>query len=283
MENSSKYTDTITYYQAPGLFDDGKLEFNVDGAPPAKAAPGSPVYARAREVFNQAGYMYPAPPVYLGQMDIEFPAETQYVLRLLIKEPGSAFVVPKKLGGLADFIKASARYQKAHFPDFEDRFAYLTVRSGEVKSKNDDVLHVDGFQGISVPRHIPEQNYIWASSHPAIYSMQPYFVEDIDPGQHNIHKYFEKNTPPQALYSGMEKGVYIIDPYHVHMRPPVPEGTRRSMVRLDFSPVEIRDDTCMVNIWLPRGPYNRDDIRNRLTEYEGPSSAAACGLRPLGR
>jgi hypothetical protein len=178
-------------------------------------------------------------------------------------------------------IEACALYQKDHFPDYANRFVYLTVRSGPVMSTHDDELHVDGFQGISVPRHIPEQNYLWMNDHPTLFSMQPYFVENIDPGKHNIHTYFESTTIKSMLMSGVEKGLYIIDPYHVHARPAVPNGTRRSMFRLCFSPVEICDDTNFVNQFLPRGPYRRGDIRDRLVEYKGSASNSAHGLHAL--
>jgi hypothetical protein len=200
---------------------------------------------------------------------------------LLIKEPGSNFILPKKLRFLQNEIKNSAAYQRLHFPEFENRFLYLTVRSGPVMSSHDDELHVDGFQGISVPRHIPEQNYLWTSSAPPLFSMQPYFVEGLDSGKHNIHMHFQKVTNQSMLMAGVAKGAYIIDPYHVHARPKVPDGTPRSMYRLCFSPVEICDDTNTVNIFLPRGPYDREDIRDRLVAYDGPTSDIANGLRPV--
>jgi hypothetical protein len=276
------YTDTITYLKCPTLFDEGVHEFTPGecGHSPQMQMPDSPVYQRAKQVFNQSGYMYPAPPLYLGVREITFPKDTLYVLRLLIKEPGSNFMLPKTLRFLENEIKSCAAYQMAHFPDFAERFLYLTVRSGPVMSTHDDELHVDGFQGISVPRHIPEQNYLWTSSDPTLFSMQPYFVENLDPSKHNIHNHFESVTNKSMLLSGIEKGLYIIDPYHVHARQKVLEGTRRSMFRLCFSPVEICDDSNMVNKFLPRGPYNRPDIRNRLTDFDGELSDTVNGLRP---
>ena len=253
----------------PDFFDEGVLEFSPDECSFAvpKRMPDSPVYQRAERVFHQSGYMYPAPPLFLGVRDIVIPDETIYVLRLLIKEPGSNFMLPKKLQFLSDEIKYCSAYQKLYFPEFDNRFLYLTVRPGPVMSSRDDELHVDGFQGVSVPRHIPEQNYLWTSNTPTLYSMQPYFVENLDPGKHNIHTHFQGVTNTSMLMSGVEKGVYVIDPYHVHVRPKVLEGMHRSMFRLCFSPVEIRDDTNTFNKFLPRGPYNREDIRNSLIDF----------------
>ncbi len=280
-ERTMSYTNTIKYLSCPDLFALGVIEFSAEecSLSKSKRTPDSPIYQRAKRVFNQSGYMYPAPPLFLGLRDIQFPNEAIYVLRLLIKEPGSNIILPKKLSFLEGEITRCAAYQIAHFPDYQNRFLYLTVRSGPIMSSRDDELHVDGFQGISVPRHIPEQNYLWASNHPTLFSMQPYFVEHLNPGIHNIHTHFESMTNMSMLMSGIEKGLYIIDPFHVHKRPRLPEGTKRSMFRLCFSPVEICDDTNFVNEFLPRGPYNRADIRNRLFPYDGPLSNSVNGLR----
>lgn len=276
----NKYTGTVRYIDCPHLFDGRPVTFSVnDNDAPAKASPGSPVYTRAQRDFDQATYMYPAPPLYLGQQDIPLPDGQLYILRLLIKQPGSDFVIPDTIAQMQPFIANCATYQKAHFPDFEDRFVYLTVRSGPLLSNREDEFHADGFQGISVPRHIPEQNYIWCDKFPTLFAMQPYFVEDLDPAVHNFHSYFNAHTDRNNVYAVRERGTYIMDPFHVHARQTMPEDTERAFIRLTFSPVEIRDDTNMVNKWLPRGPYNRNDIRNRLVDYEGPPPEAAQGLQ----
>ena len=275
------FTTSIKYYEAPDLFDGKAVVFYPPESRHAAVTPESPVYARAKTDFNQSGYMYPAPPLYLGQKEVQFPDNEIYVLRLLVKEPNSPFVLPEKLGFMKNILKDSAAYQKSNFPDFDNRFVYLTVRSGNVKSQRDDEMHVDGFQGISVPRHIPEQNYIWADSNPTHVSLQPYFVEAVDPAKHNIHTYFEKATHPANVMQGVEKGLYVIDPYHVHARPRVESGIRRAFFRICYSPVEIRDDTCMRNPFFNRGPYGRKDIRDVLTDFDGLPSNATYGLRPL--
>lgn len=273
------YTSTVRYIKDPDLFTGGKMEFTPLSTPRQQVDPESPVYARAARDFTQAEYKYPAPPVFLGTFDIAPPAYSVYALRLLISGPGSGdYVIPARVAFLKEYISSCAAYQAQFFPDYLGRFVYLTVRSGEVLSNRDDEFHVDGFQGISIPRHIPEQNYLWVSSHPTLFSLQPYFVEQLDPAKHNFHSYFEAHTDKRNLYKGVEKGVYIVDPYHVHARPKLPEGVKRTAIRLTFSPVEIRDDSNTVNPWLPRGPYNRDDIRNTLVSYDGAPTEQASGL-----
>ncbi len=68
------------------------------------------------------------------------------------------------------------------------------------------------------------------------------------------------------------QGIYIMDPYHAHARPEILAGTQRTFIRICYSPVEIRDDTNTFNPYLPRGPYNRQDIRNRLVSYREPAN-----------
>lgn len=280
-----RYTDTITYHQDERLFTGDAIRFSTpEKAMPSKEVPNNPVYKRAHDIFNQEAYMYPAPPIFLGKRQVTLPNDDIYALRLLIKEPKSDFIIPQRMAFLKAIIQESASYQQSHFPDFEDRFAYLTVRSGALKSVNEDRFHVDGFQGISVPRHIPEQNYVWADSYPTTFSLQPYFVEQLDPAQHNFQDYFDEHTKNSNLFSVEAEGLYIIDPYHVHARQIIPEGTQRSFFRICYSPVEIRDDTNTPNPYLPRDPYNREDIRNQLTPYKEPANQFNCkkhGLNPL--
>jgi hypothetical protein len=275
------YTSTVKYIRDEGIFADGLDEsFSVVlGQAVAKIDPENPTYNRGCRDFSQSEYKFPAPPVFLGTFDVQPPEGNIYALRLLLKQPGSGYVLPRRLSFLKEYIRYCATYQASYFPAYDERFVYLTLRSGEVLSNRDDEFHADGFQGISVPRHIPEQNYLWTDSYPTLFSMQPYFVEDLDPALHNFHSYFDNHTYRRNLYSGVERGLYIVDPFHIHARQKVLQTTRRTLIRLTFSPVEIRDDTNTVNPWLPRGPYNREDIRNILSAYDGGDTAAPLGLR----
>ncbi len=264
------YTDKISYIKCKALYEGNPVSFSVkENSCFTCTSSDSSVYTRATEIFSQDQYAFSSiPPLFLGKYDIDFPEEEIYALRYLIKQPGSDFVIPQALSFLKEIIQSCASYQRKFFPDFDGRFVYITIRSGIVKSTNEDSFHVDGFQGLSVPRHIPEQNYIWADSYPTIFSLQSHFVEHLDPQRHNFHDYFNRHTRANTLVPALEKSVYIIDPYHIHARPYIPPNTMRSFLRICFSPVEIRDDTNMINKWLPRGPYNRDDIRNSLISYD---------------
>lgn len=281
------YTSTVPYFTDDSLFAHGMYRFADTGAALAEThaciAPENPMYTRAHTVFSQRYYAYPAPPVFMGVSDIAVPEEPVYALRLLIRLPGSDFCVPERLRFLDGFIRRMSAYQAAYFPAYEDRFVYATVRSGPVRTSRDDEFHGDGFQGISVPRHIPEQNYLWACSHPTLFSLQPYFIEHLDPAVHNIHTRLHRDTDMRNVYVGQEKGVYLIDPYHVHARQKLAAGLSRCVVRLTFSPVEIRDDSNTVNPLLPRGPYNRKDIRDALVDCTDAAPWNDIGLTPVVR
>jgi hypothetical protein len=263
------YTNTITYYPVEKSIFDKVLRFPaVAEMQPQKVAPASPVYERATRDFDHEGFHYPAPPVYLGQVDMTPPPE-QYVLRLLVKAPGTDIFLPMAMAWMLPLLHQSIDYQRAHFPDFDNRFIYITVRSGIVKSQRDDEFHVDGFQGTSVPRHIPEQNYIWSNCHPTEFVLQPFFIDELDPAVHNVHSYLDRMTNPDNIVEVRGNGAYIMDPYHVHRRPQIPAGTERAFIRICYSPVEIKDDTNTFNPWIPMGPYNRGDVRNKLIDYPG--------------
>jgi hypothetical protein len=266
MTTEATYTSTISYFESPHIKWQEPLRFSAadDSSFQAPEA-GNLVVKRAKDIFTQAAYKYTAPALSLGKVDMKPPqGQELFVLRLLIKKPDTEFVMPEELGFLKDFVAETACYQATHFPDYADRFVYMTLRSGLVRSSNDDSFHADGFQGISVPRHIPEQNYIWMDRDPTLFAVQPYFVEHLDPARHDFHEYFNRCTDMANVQQAKAGEAYIMDPYHIHARPVLSADTWRSFVRICYSPVEIRDDTNTPNKWLPMGPYNREDIRNRL-------------------
>lgn len=147
------------------------------------------------------------------------------------------------------------------------QFVYITVRSGPVVSVTDDLWHVDGFS-MRVP-HPPEQNYIWSNCHGTEWLDQEFVLpSDFDPMRHNIHQYFQDRARPENIRVLEPHVLYGIDPYVVHRRPQVPAGVFRTFFRISFVPIEIEDDTCTVNPYLPREkPYARKDIRERLARY----------------
>jgi hypothetical protein len=273
-----KYTDRIKYISPPTF--SGEMCMTPKIPERIKIDADNPIYDRAAKTFSQRGYLYPSPPVFLGEQDVSIPDDDVFVLRMPFKVPGSAFCLPVELSWAASFVWSCVAYQKL-FPEWESRFFYLTIRSGEVSSQQDDTFHVDGFQGVLVPRHLPEQIYLWTDRDPTHWAIQPFFCEDLDPAKHNIHNFFDQQTNRQNLYCGVPKGVYCFDPYHVHARPVLGAGLqpgRRTVLRVSSIPIEIRDDTNTQNPAITMPIYDKADPRNNFWNYPVSNPEIKFGL-----
>ena len=194
------------------------------------------------------------------------PCDEQYILRMMVRSPGSkGFKIPAELEWLEGMIRLCDSMQVSD--DIQNPFVYVTVRHGIVKSTTDDLWHVDGFS-MRVP-HIPEQNYIIASNNGTeVLEQDVQIPAGFDPMRHNIHQFFQDVADVKNIRTLEDNTIYRIDPYVIHRRPTVTAGIMRTFVRVSFIPVEIEDDTCMVNPLIPRlKPYNRTDIRNRLERF----------------
>jgi hypothetical protein len=113
--------------------------------------------------------------LFLCEHEVKIPSHDTFVLRMPFKTPASDWCLPIELEWAAPFVWSCVAYQKL-FPQWDKRFFYLTIRSGEVSSQQDDTFHVDGFQGVLVPRHLPEQIYLWTDRDPTHWAIQPFSV-----------------------------------------------------------------------------------------------------------
>jgi hypothetical protein len=222
-------------------------------------------YLRWASNLNLKEYGFFLPPIPLAHYIPKNMPEDQYVLRMMVATPQSdTLFLPQGLEWLREAIALCRLLQG---PFGSKRFIYITVRIGQVRSTTDDEWHVDGFS-MRTP-HVPEQNYVWADSEPTEYLEQPFQIpSDFDPLKHNIHRFFQLQADQSKIRTLPLKCLNLLDPYMVHRRPPGSSGlAMRKMFRISFVPIEIEDDTCQQNPLLPSGPYNREDIRNRLTDY----------------
>lgn len=236
------------------------------------------MYTRARKLLN--------PRLPFGKKPVLFDAGTfpeniappsnvdeQYILRMMVKRPEESWKIPTELDWLKETIFSCEKLQeKAGIPV---NYVYVTVRHGIVKSVTDDAWHVDGFSMRT--SHVPEQNYIWANNHPTeVLEQEVHLPPDFDPMKHNIHEFFQDVADAKNIRTLLAGVVAGIDPYVIHKRPRVPEGTHRTFFRISFVPIEIEDDTCTINPLIPRPtPYGRDDIRKRLARYENAKETNA--------
>lgn len=228
---------------------------------------------RAFSALNLEQYKaHNSPSIASNIFGLECPYEEQYILRMMIKGTGdNDFKIPSELEWLRSTIEKANFYQTEKLK-VHHSFCYVTVRHGLVESVTDDEWHVDGFS--TKITHIPEQNYIWSNCYPTEYVTLPIkFPEDFDPMRHNIHSYIQKRVAirkPEIKFLS-PSNLLCVDPYVIHRRPSnIPEGTRRTFIRISFVPIEIRDDNNTQNPLLPVPVYGVDgvkDFRNKLLNY----------------
>lgn len=220
---------------------------------------------RANTLLNLVDYADMSSPILMGVNMANFPDEEQHILRMMVRSDESPeFFIPDELKWLKDEILCADSFQKKN--NLDNQFVYITVRHGVVTSKTDDEWHVDGFS-MRVP-HVPEQNYICSIGTPTEYLDQGFDIPaDFDPNIHNLHHLLQDMADETKIKSLTSDEIYMIDPYCVHRRPKVEEGTFRSFYRISFIPIEIEDDSCTQNPLLPVKNYNRTDVRKSLKRF----------------
>lgn len=221
---------------------------------------------RARMLLDPSLYGHTQiEPYDVGQCKLT-PPRDQYILRMMLKSPCSGgIVIPEQLLWLKDVIVRSSVLQSQLF--VQRPYIYVTVRSGIVRSETDDLWHVDGFS-MRKP-HCPEQNYIWTSIHPTQVLKQQIPVDKrFDPLVHNLHWYFQDRAIQSNAVTLWPEQLYVIDPYVIHRRPTLPQGTQRTFVRISHVPIEIQSDTNTPNPLFVQPAYNLVDFRNRLVRFD---------------
>jgi hypothetical protein len=218
---------------------------------------------RATENLSLDGYWVRSDPVPVFHCIHPPEFRDQYILRMAVRTPESGgFRMPHELNWLRPAIYACDGIQKQN--GLPNQYVYVTVRSGEVLSQTDDDWHVDGFS-MRVP-HLPEQNYICASSPATEWQAKSFDVpDDFDPMRHNLHWLLQEQAEDDATRQCDPFVAYAIDPYCVHRRPQF--NGRRLFWRVSFVAIAIEDDTCTPNPLLPMPRYGRRDIRESLVGY----------------
>lgn len=225
------------------------------------------IQKRAFRALNLKQYCYQNKFDSLGALELTPPASRQYVLRMLIRQPLGEIQIPAELKWCIPLITKAEQHQ--HEIGVHQPFCYLTVRHGLVESQTDDEWHVDGFSMRIT--HLPEQNYIWADTHPTeVLDGAWAFPDGWDHEKYNIHWFFQDRSRAFKIKRLKSKNVYCFDPYIVHRRPAGTQGIQRTFIRVSFCPIEIRDDNNTPNPLIPYPKYNRDGIkefRDKLIRY----------------
>lgn len=228
------------------------------------------MFDRAKELLDpRKTFGQPAVRICEAKYAFTPPEDEQMVLRMMVRSPQTfGFKIPNELAWLNGYIRFCNKIHGQMAGKFSP-FVYVTVRHGRMQSNRyrDDVWHVDGFS-MRMP-HVPEHNFIWASEEGTeTLEQEVKLPANFDPMRHNIHQYFQDVADEKNMRVLQEKTIYAIDPYVIHRRPTVTTGIQRTFIRVSFLPVEIEDNTCMVNPLIGRiFPYNRTDIREELLRY----------------
>lgn len=225
------------------------------------------LFERAHLLLSPELYRTADPePICLSNMSVVLkpPRGRQYILRMMLRDERGVMLIPRQLRWLQPWISGFSHHQEIEFGR-NLPFVYVTVRHGICTSETDDLWHVDGFS-MRKP-HVPEQNYLFVSEYPTEFLTERIpLPNDFDPLQHNIHQFFQQHAGriPVRTYPPVWM---IADPYIVHRRPPDAAGKRRLMIRITFSPIQIKDDMNTVNPLLPTKKFDNTDFRQTLTQY----------------
>lgn len=250
---------------APHLYDRVQIE------------PMHPIYAQTEQTFTETMYKFPSLPLFVGKFELsdeDLRGVDLNVLRMLIRmnDAEGSIYLPKTAAPLSAMILQNINYHRQFFSANADAFVYLTVRVCDFETmyyRNSAAWHIDGYQGARIARHKVEQNAFWSNVNPTQFSLQPYFCEGLNPRIHDINEFFDRTADDAYAVSGVDNGIYFVNPYHVHRVCPEKFDGKRVFVRINFSPVLIEDPSNTVNPCFPEIRFpKREDVRNFLHSYE---------------
>lgn len=223
------------------------------------------MHDRARLLLDKEIYRFAKPnPINITGIPIPICSNpNQYILRMMLKRPGTNILIPEELKWIEPALHAIVKYNNDRFVNHP--YLYITIRHGIVQSITDDEWHVDGFS--MKTRHLPEIQYIYSDQYPTELLNQMIAIPyDFNPMKHNIHSFFQDSANERNVKS-FNPGWNVIDPYVIHRRPSLCFGKQRTMVRISFLPVEIEDNSNTPNPLLPCSFYMNEDIRKKLIRY----------------
>jgi len=226
---------------------------------------------RFSKILNLEQYQEINEPLTVGEISTNPDSDAQMVLRMLVESPYSeGLKLPPELFWVSEIIEKAKQFQKEKIK-ISHPFVYVTIRHGNVVSQTDDEWHVDGFS--MRYNHLPEANYILVmGKQPTQFIRQSFnFPRNFNPLKHNIHSFFQKRVDESKVFQ-LDSGIlYFIDPYVVHRRPPSTHDSKRTFVRVSFTPIEIVDINNTANPLIETRHYNIDGIkefRGGLRDYD---------------
>lgn len=282
-----RYTDKVVF-QKNSI---GKISesFSFDSLEVPIPFPLNPIWSRLGTMFDVEHFTYSAPPPDVGKILLDLSnTDGLRVLRCPIKIAGNPnFVLPQELISLKPLIRHVSEIVAYKYPEvFHNFWCHVSFEKTYVEANKTQRVpgwHVDGFQGVRVPRHRIEHSWLWTDGPMTEFCIQPFFIEHLHPGRHDIFSEFTKQAKECNAYKGISNHVYLIDPYVVHRSPIILESMTRSFVRITFTETELLDPMNTVNLSLEceQNYPNRIDARNRLHPYEGSIPWIYHGIIPV--
>lgn len=254
-----KYSETAKDFNPNVSFGNETFLTYLDHYYSQKICHENDLYINNYSVFSEKHYSKVQSPIELERHVINCPYDSMYILRMPIKYNG-CWKIPTELLFLESFIKRCRSYVFDHLNDSVYNYMYLTVRHGPQLDQLTDVWHVDGFQGNPTERHRPEVSFLWTDKSPTEWAIQSFDVpESFDPTKHN---FFNIIDPQVKVIRQTPMGhIIMFNPYMVHRK--AKSVGPRTMIRLTFSPVEIKDPNFTHNPHFNLS-YNKTEPRDEL-------------------
>ncbi len=245
--------------------------------------PNNPLYRTLLDPFDVEQYLYPRPPVDMGNWDIGS-VTTPNVLRLPIKNPEGAYHIPKELSSLFPLIKRVANYEMNINPRHAETFCHITYDVSQVGNgeyHRFPGFHGDGFQGAKFGPHqntkhkekiAIEHSYILVTDPGTELCLQPFFVTHLDESKHSEFLEFDAQAEEVNIFLTIPGHMYIFDPYIVHRSPVIVTdskwGKRRTFIRITYTFSELEHPKNTVNpMFEPYEYEDRIDIRENLAKF----------------
>jgi hypothetical protein len=282
--NAQRYTTGVNY--EPNRVGAECFELEAQPLWVPTPFPNNPIWRRMHQVFDPEHFLYPAPPPDLGRMDPQTKSlRGLRILRCPVKSPGmDHLLVPSEIKDLSPLLQHALETEVHTNPRFAAFCSHISFECTQVTSGSHQRVpgwHVDGFQGVRVPTHQVEHSYLWADRNACEFSLQPYLLSHLDRSRHNVFAEIERQAHEQNAVAGLDKHLYLIDPYMVHRSPRLNFTGWRSVFRLTFTETELEDPMNTVNLSMDTssGYKPRIDARDRFSPHEGDVPWALYGLK----
>ncbi len=283
-----RYTQTVTFQ--PTTIGKKCIAQKYDSHWVPTPFPNNPIWSRIDKEFNPEHFLYPCPPIDMGKIELNGTTDIRVLRCPIKKRADNTIYLPKELEFCAPLVQFCVetelnRLSTGKFGYYYAHISYEDVTINAGTSQRAPGWHVDGYQGVKVKRHPIEHSYIWTDSDDensaTEFCIQPFYLDHLDASRHNVFDEMNRQAIPANCYRGINKHLYIIDPYVVHGSPVLSKATRRRFARVTFSDIELEDpmNTTNLGIDMEQKYPKRLDVRDRLSAYDGATPWQVYGLK----